>query len=198
MGDDDKKLHASNHGYHTFFPVLFLSALTLIGVFVLPMSLMVSAYVGNNIMFTFVSYMVWDLAASIILLVAWICSYAKTYSSLKNKLKHNRDDSLAIGFVNYKSTAEYKINLTLWSAVTTAIVVFKLVVWIFLVSKATKTTGSFLLASPAVSIGAIGAQGSADDLFQVAAMVIAVLSFVGGYYFVKFNHGVYTHTKGSN
>lgn len=198
MGDDDKKHHVANHRYHTFFPILFLSGVATIGVFILPMALMTSAYVGNNVMFTFSSYMIWDLAITLMLLVAWTASYAKTYSSLKHKYKHSRDDSLAIGFVNYKSTSEYKYNLTLWSSITTGIVVFKLIVWIFLVSRTTKWTGSFLLASPSVEIGAVGAQGTADDLFQVSALVISVLSFVGGYYFVKFNHGVYTHTKGSN
>lgn len=198
MGDDDKKHHTANHRYHTFFPILFLSAVTLVGVFVLPMALMTSAYVGNNVMFTFSSYMIWDLAITLILLVAWSASYAKTYSSLKNKYKHSRDDSLAVGFVNYKSTSEYKYNLTLWTSITTAIVVFKLIVWIFLVSRTTKWAGSFLLASPSVEIGAAGAQGTADDLFQVSALVISVLSFFGGYYFVKFNQGVYSHTKGSN
>lgn len=190
-------IESENHRYHTFFPILFISALTLLGVFSLPWALMVSAYVGNNVMFTFGSYMIWDLCASGVLLIAWTTCYAKTYSCLKRTYRTSKEteDTLATRFVNYKSTSEYKYNLTLWTAIVTAIMIYKLVVWIFLTAQSTGMRGSFLLASPSVEIGDAGAQGSSDDLFQVSTLVISVLSFIGGYYFVKFNQGVYSCTK---
>jgi uncharacterized membrane protein YidH (DUF202 family) len=184
---------SKNSLFNRYYALLVTCGLAILGFHLPTMCLLgANAYVGNNSMVQFGSFMVYFIASNVIFHSIWLGIFISKFALVKYSTSIEPKKNWQNYFAKFKETFEYKSTVTVWAILATSLFVIQATVYLYItINTSVGFWGNVRLSDPFNFIGSSGNFGLNDDLFQVTALLNMLFGFFSMMFFIKLNALIY-------
>lgn len=177
MGNKKGDIHTE---YTQYYWLMFVGAFLAFAVYMPNILLGANAYVGNQVMVTYLGYMLYFLISGGVLWALWLVVFWLKIVNVDGHAPRasKKSGSLKLIF-NLRETFEYKYQFWTWFILSVILYGIQLALFIWISVGITTTSEAISISDVSEAIGNSGKSTFYDDVFQITSLLMVI-----GYLFV--------------